>query len=114
MPVIVHVRCLDEAIKLEYGRNERTGKHAFLKPVIEMDVCTGCGLCEQACVTEKPAIFIQPREIALGYPGDHYVKGWDQKDQERVVNRSAKDVITETKRSNKEVSDYLNEGVDFD
>lgn len=105
---------MNEAITLEYGRNERTGKHAFLKPAINMDVCTGCGLCEQACVTEKPAIFIQPREVALGYPGDHYVKGWDKKDQERVVNRDAKDVTTTTKRSEQDVSDYLNEGVDFE
>lgn len=105
---------MDEAITLEYGRNERTGKHAFLKPAINMDVCTGCGLCEQACVTQKPAIFIHPREIALGYPGDHYVKGWDKKDQERVVNRDVKDLTTTTKRSDQKAADYLNEGVDFD
>jgi len=105
---------LDEAIKLEYGRNERTGKHAFLMPVVEMTICTGCGLCEKACVTEKPAIFIQPREIALGKPGDHYVKGWDQKDQQRVAKRMDTDVTTHNKRSEKEASDYLNEGVDFE
>ena len=105
---------LDEAIKLEYGRNERTGKHAFLKPVINMNVCTGCGLCEQACVTEKPAIFVQPREIALGYPGDHYVKGWDTKDQQRVAKQADKDVTTTTERSDQSASDYLNEGVDFE
>jgi len=105
---------LDQAITLEYDRNERTGKHAFLKPVVNMHVCTGCGLCEKACVTEKPAIFIRPRELALGKPGDHYVKGWDNKDQERVGNQSNKELTTKTKRSDKDVSDYLNEGVDFD
>lgn len=105
---------MDEAIKLDYDRNERTGKHAFLKPVINMNVCTGCGLCEKACVTEKPAIFIQPKEIALGYPGDHYVKGWDTKDQERVANQESKDVTTTTERSDQPASDYLNEGVDFE
>ncbi len=46
---------LDEAIKLVYDRNSRTGKHAFLKPVVNPDICTGCGLCEKACVTKKPA-----------------------------------------------------------
>jgi ferredoxin-type protein NapG len=101
---------LDEAIKLEYDRNDRTGKHAFLKPVVIMDVCTGCGLCEQACVTEKAAIFVLPREIALGKPGDHYVKGWDKKDQMRVGNRASKDIITHDKRSEKEAADYLNQG----
>jgi len=101
---------LDVAIKLEYDRNERTGKHAFLKPIVVMDACTGCGLCEQACVTEKAAIFVLPREIALGKPGDHYVKGWDKKDQQRVEKRVDKDVITHNKRSEKDASDYLNQG----
>ncbi|MEA3491904.1 MAG: ferredoxin-type protein NapG [Campylobacterota bacterium] len=105
---------MDEAIKLEYGRNERTGKHAFLMPVIVMDICTGCGLCEKACVTEKPAIFMQPRELALGKPGDHYVKGWDQKDQERVANQSDKDMTTHGERSQEDATDYLNEGVSFE
>ena len=104
---------MDEAIKLKYDRNERTGKHAFLKPVVEMNVCTGCGLCEKACVTEKPAIFIHPREIALGRPGAHYVKGWDKKDQQRVAER-AEDITTHDVRSSKKAADYLNEGVDFE
>ncbi len=107
---------LDEAIRLEYGRNERTGKHAFLKPVVDMYACTGCGLCEKACVTEKPAIFVHPRDIALGRPGDFYVKGWDQKDQQRVSNISASDegITTKNVRSEKEAVDYLNEGVGFE
>ncbi len=99
---------LDEAIKLEYDRNSRTGKHAFLKPVVVMDACTGCGLCEKACVTEKPAIFVLPRDVALGKPGDHYVKGWDKKDQQRVQNRVDVDVTTHDKRSEKKAEDYLN------
>ena len=104
---------LDEAISLEYDRNPRTGKHAFLKPVVHADVCTGCGLCERACVTEKPAIFILPREIALGKAGAHYVKGWDKKDQERVKERVGEDVTTHDKRSSKTPEDYLNRGLEF-
>jgi ferredoxin-type protein NapG len=103
---------LDVAISLEYNRNERTGKHAFLEPVVHMDACTGCGLCEQACVTEKAAIFVLPREVALGRPGDHYVKGWDKKDQERVKNRE-EDVTTHDKRSEKEAADYLNMDLEY-
>jgi len=103
---------LDEAIKLEYGRNDRTGKHAFLKPIVDMNICTGCGLCEKACVTEKPAIFVHPREVALGRPGSHYVKGWDKKDQERV--KDAKAIHTIDKRSEKKPVDYLNEEVSYD
>jgi len=104
---------LDEAIKLVYDRNSRTGKHAFLKPVVDVDVCTGCGLCEKACVTEKPAIFVLPTKVALGKVGDHYVKGWDKTDQQRVGNRKAKDVTTHTERSEKKASDYLNEGLEY-
>jgi len=104
---------LDDAIKLEYNRNSRTGKHAFLEPVINPDTCTGCGLCEKACVTEKPAIFVQPREVAQGKAGDHYVKGWDKKDQQRAGNREAKDIKTKNERSEKKPTDYLNGGLEY-
>ncbi len=104
---------MDVAIKLEYGRNERTGKHAFLKPVVSMEDCTGCGMCEQACVTEKAAIFVLPRKIALGKADDHYVKGWDKKDQERVADRVKSDVTTHGERSKKNPEDYLNMGVEY-
>ncbi len=104
---------LDDAIKLVYDRNSRTGKHAFLKPEVNMDTCTGCGLCEVACVTEKPAIYVLPREVALGKPGDHYVKGWDKKDQQRVKDRVQTDVTTHNKRSEKSPEDYLNKGLEF-
>jgi len=104
---------LDDAIKLEYAKNPRTGKHAFLKPVVNMTSCTGCGLCEKACVTEKPAIFVLPRELALGKPGDHYVKGWDKSDEARIKNRVDKDITTHTKRSEKKAVDYLNQGLEF-
>lgn len=77
---------LDKAIKLEYRKNERTGKHAYLEPIVDSDFCTGCGLCEKACVTQKPAIFVLPRKVALGKAGDHYIKGWDESDDARVGN----------------------------
>ena len=102
---------LDTAITIEYQKNERTGKHAYLLPIVHDSVCTGCGLCEQACVTEKPAIFVLPNQVAKGKAGDHYVKGWDEKDQERVGN--AKEIHTETKRSEKDASDYLNMEVEY-
>ncbi len=104
---------MDKAIRLEYDKNERTGKHAFLKPVVDMNYCTGCGMCEKACVTEKPAIFVLPKEIALGKPGNHYVKGWDKKDQQRVKERVGKDITTHDVRSAKKPEDYLNKGVEY-
>ena len=104
---------LDEAISLEYQKNERTGKHAFLLPVVHSDVCTGCGLCEKACITEKPAIFVLPIEHSTGRAGSHYVKGWDDKDQQRVGE--AKEIHTKNERSEKAPTDYLNGGgIDFE
>ena len=102
---------LDEAITLEYQKNARTGKHAFLLPIVHSDVCTGCGLCEAACVTEEPAIFILPIEHSTGKAGSHYVKGWDKKDQERV--QDAKEIKTKNERSEKEAADYLNMEVEY-
>jgi len=104
---------LDEAITLEYTKNERTGKHALLLPVVHSDICTGCGLCEQACVTEKAAIFVLPREYSTGRVGDHYVKGWDKHDQKRAGNRKESEIETTTKRSEKAPEDYLNMEVEY-
>ncbi len=101
---------LDQAISLQYERNVRTGKHARLLPVVHADVCTGCGLCERACVTEKAAIYILPRELALGRVGTGYIKGWDSEDELRLQNVS-NDVSTETERSSKTPLEYLNEEV---
>ena len=102
---------LDEAITLEYQKNERTGKHAFLLPIVNSDICTGCGLCEIACVTEEPAIFVLPIEYSTGKAGSHYVKGWDKKDQERL--KDAKEIKTINERSEKEAADYLNMEVEY-
>jgi len=102
---------LDSAITIEYQKNDRTGKHAYLLPIVHDNACTGCGLCEKACVTEKPAIFVLPNEVAKGKAGDHYVKGWDAEDQERV--KDAKEIHTQTKRSEKEATDYLNMEVEY-
>ncbi|PID47914.1 MAG: ferredoxin-type protein NapG [Proteobacteria bacterium] len=99
---------LGSAIKLEFKRNERTGKHALLMPVVDSDFCTGCGLCEHACITKKAAIFVLPREVALGDVGDHYIKGWDKKDEKRLQNIEVK------KQDKKQAVDYLNEGISYE
>ena len=99
---------LDEAITLEYRKNERTGKHAFLLPIVHDDVCTGCGLCEMACVTEKPAIFVLPHEVSQGKAGSHYVKGWDKEDEKRLEDAQSEETTTEI--SEKSPADYLNIG----
>ncbi len=98
---------IDVAITVEYSKNERTGKHAFLKPVVHADSCTGCGLCERACVTKKAAIFVLPREVATGDVGDHYIKGWDKADEARL--KDAQGETTTTDISKKSAIDSLND-----
>jgi len=102
---------LGEAITIEYAKNERTGKHAFMKPVVHSDVCTGCGMCELACVTEKASIFVLPREISTGRAGAHYIKGWDKADDARV--KDAKAIKTTTRLSEKSAMDSLNDSEDL-
>jgi len=104
---------LDKAISIKWTKNKRTGKHAYRIPIVHEDACTGCGMCEEACVTEKPAIKIFPREVVLGKAGDRYVKGWDEKDQQRVKNAST-ETTTQTGRSKKSAVDNLNMGVSWD
>ncbi len=101
---------LGEAITIEYSKNERTGKHAFMKPIVHSDHCTGCGLCERACVTEKAAIFVLPREIALGKAGNYYIKGWDKNDEKRLEDTSSED--NRPKKDSKSVLDSLNSGME--
>ena len=102
---------MDVAIKLDYSKNERTGKHALIKPVVDSDACTGCGLCERACVTEIASIIVLPREMVLGKSGDHYVKGWDETDEVKL--ETAKAEITSTKLSEKSVENSLNDSGDL-
>jgi len=98
---------LDKAIYIEYDKNERTGKHAFMKPVVDSDFCTGCGLCEHACVTKKAAITVVPNELIIGNVGDHYIKGWDKKDEQRLQNAHAQ--INTTEISKERAIDSLND-----
>jgi len=98
---------LGEAITIDYEKNERTGKHAFMKPVVHSDPCTGCGMCERACVTEKPAIKIFPREVVMGKAGDYYIKGWDKDDEKRLEN--AKEIKSTTEISKRSAVDSLND-----
>lgn len=50
---------IDKAITVEKYLNVRTGRHAIFEPVIHKKDCTGCGICEKACVLDRPAIVIQ-------------------------------------------------------
>ncbi len=102
---------LGSAIRIEYSQNKRTGKHAYRIPTIDADYCTGCGLCEKACVTEKAAVSILPVEVALGKVGDYYIKGWDKKDEKRLED--AHEIKTKTEISKKSAMDSLNDSGDL-
>ena len=68
-----------EALTLEYAPNLRSGKHALFIPVVHSNACTGCGLCERACILEEAAIKVLPLKIAKGELGHHYRLGWEKK-----------------------------------
>ncbi|RDU72636.1 ferredoxin-type protein NapG [Helicobacter anseris] len=96
---------IDKAIYLEYKANERTGKHSMILPMVANDVCTGCGKCEKACITEIASIRVLPRDVILGKMGSNYIKGWEEADEKRLENVSIKPKTD----SKKQAIDYLNE-----
>jgi len=70
-----------QAITLERRHNERTGKHALFIPVVHSNACTGCGKCEEACITDEPAIRVLPNRLVQGKLQSHYRKGWEEKEK---------------------------------
>ncbi len=76
------------AISLEMQHNTRSGKHALFIPVVHSTACTGCGLCEKACILEEAAIKVYPLHLAKGAAGDHYRLGWEEK------NKAGKSLVT--------------------
>ncbi|OYT15719.1 MAG: ferredoxin-type protein NapG [Bacteroidetes bacterium 4572_77] len=101
---------INEALSLEFERNERTGKHAFLKPIVHPDICTGCGMCERACVTEKAAISVLPRKVVEGKVGNFYLKGWDAKDEDRLKEETNENPDLKGRNTD---DDYLNDWEDL-
>jgi len=69
---------MGKAISLRYRPQERTGKHAFFEPVVNSEACTGCGMCEHACVLEEAAIRVLPRDKVKGRLGRGYRLGWQE------------------------------------
>jgi len=67
------------AITLDMQHNVRSGKHALFIPVVHSDACTGCGLCERACILDEAAIKVFPTHLAKGELGKHYRLGWKEK-----------------------------------
>jgi ferredoxin-type protein NapG len=68
-----------DAITLDMRHNERSGRHAMFIPVVHSDACTGCGLCEKACILEnESAIKVLPTHLAKADFARHYRLGWEQ------------------------------------
>ena len=79
---------MDKAISLEYRHQDRTGKHAFFEPVVHSDACTGCGICEHACILEETAIRVLPLELAQGKLGENFKFGWQENSEIPTANES--------------------------
>ena len=50
---------IDQAMMLDYAKREGDEIHAIFGPVVNTDVCTGCGLCVQRCVMDEPDLPIR-------------------------------------------------------
>ena len=70
---------IDKAITLELRPNTRTGRHTMFIPTVHSEHCTGCGKCENACVTDEASIRVLPAKLAKGALGEHYRLGWEEK-----------------------------------
>lgn len=95
---------IDKALYLEYRHSTFTNAHAKALPMVNAEFCTGCGICEKVCVTQKPTIRVLPREKVLGEVGEHYIRSWKGGDEERINEN----ISPSTPRKN--ALDYLNDG----
>ena len=64
-----------KAISVEH-HPRRISKHAMFVPLVHSSDCTGCGICEKACPTQKAAIRVVQPELVQGQIGEHYHLGW--------------------------------------
>ncbi|NOY52278.1 MAG: ferredoxin-type protein NapG [Deltaproteobacteria bacterium] len=99
---------MDKALTIDYLRNARTGEHALLIPKVHCEQCTGCGVCEHVCITQKASVRIFPRDRVMGKADPRYIKGWDKRDERRLLNIPDRFTIR-TERSRRKAQDYLND-----
>lgn len=99
---------IDKALVVQSTRNNRTGHHAFLAPVVDSQHCTGCGICEHVCITGKASINVLPPGLAQGKSDARYLRGWRSED-EQMLESAPGETTTETPRSSSSPTDYLND-----
>jgi ferredoxin-type protein NapG len=96
-----------QAISIEH-HPRRISKHAMFVPLVHSDACTGCGICEKACPTQKAAIRVLQPELVQGQIGDHYRLGWTI---DSPITREFEAGVDATGTSAPATGmDYLNEG----
>ena len=61
---------IDKAITIEKHKQKITKRHTVFEPVVHKEICTGCGICENACPLDAPAIKVLPSE--RGDKAKHY------------------------------------------
>ncbi len=106
---------MDKAITIETNPR-KISKHAMFVPIVHSDACTGCGMCEEACPTEKAAIRILDPSLVQGKIGEHYRLGWKI---DTKVTQDFKPVPRRGKGTKRPAGpapgqDYLNEGISYD
>jgi ferredoxin-type protein NapG len=76
---ICHRECplKDSAISIEH-QSRKLSRHAMFVPLVHSEACTGCGICEQACPTDRAAIRVVQADLVQGAIGKHYRLGWKQ------------------------------------
>ena len=59
---------IDRAITIDFHMRENDAIHSVFEPIVDPEVCTGCGLCVQRCVISTPEVaveIVRDREKAL-------------------------------------------------
>ena len=75
-------------------------------PLVHSSDCTGCGICEKACPTQKAAIRVVQPELVQGQIGEHYRLGWTV---DTPITQDFKAGDTDTSGAPATGLDYLNE-----
>ncbi len=75
----------DQAISMEILSEDLQEQPQILKPKIHSTLCTGCGICEHACVKDAPAIYVIPKELTTKNMGSHHIEEWRRSDSKRAA-----------------------------